>query len=432
MKLLLSILFSGVCCLQAQPLLTLKDALAIASKENYDLQAVKNDQILAKSHEYYGNAGEQPIYTFVAGDNMQLIGVNQKLSNGNEIIRTGVPSNAFSTQLGVAYPVFNKSRTRAIKNRISEQSNIAGYRTRAESQNIAAQIIQKYYEIIRQQKLIRFLETSLEVSKQRLELVNNRQALGMAAGTEVYLAELDLNSRRQELVNQELILKQSKSALNILLAKPAESDFSVTDSIDVDPGLRFEALLESAKQNPEIMMSVGQSKVLDWLEKETHAQRLPNARINGGLAGSISNTTAGFLLQNASYGPFIGASVNVPLFNRDIFDRQEQLVSIQRRSSDIRTKSIQNSIEGNLYRLYTAYQTYLGNMPVESKNTETAKKYLELVLERYRLNQSNAIELREAQLSYEQSIYRLISVQYSAKITETELMRLASMIPIEN
>ncbi|MFZ4542762.1 MAG: TolC family protein [Saprospiraceae bacterium] len=432
MKLFFPLLLLGFCQTFAQSLLTLKDALLIASSENYDIQLATNDQLLAKHMEYYGNAGEQPVYIFQASDNAQLLGVNQKLANGNEISKVGVPSNAFSSNVGISYPVFNKFRTNAVKNRIVEQTNIAQKRTILQTQNIAAQVIVKYYEIVRQKKLIKSLQTTLDVSLKRLEIIKTKLSLGLSNNTDLYLAELDLNSRQQEVVNQELLLKQNKAELNSLLSLAVDNDFQVSDTIDINPDLNIDDLIAKSKQNPELLISQSQSKVLEWLEKETHSQRLPTVRLNGGLAANVSNTTAGFLLQNLNYGPFVGASFSVPLLNHNIFDRQEQLVSMQRKSNDINTKSVENKINSNIYRLFIAYQTQLNNIEVESKNIKTAKQYLEIMLERYKLNQSNAIELRESQTTYEQSVFRLVSAQFATKVVETELLRLSGSIFIVN
>jgi outer membrane protein len=433
MKFLCPLLFLFVASLSlnAQTLLSLSDALSQALDKNYDIQIAHNEVIAAQANDYYGNAAEHPFYSLTASENGQLTGVNQKLASGNEISRIGVPSHAFATQLGVAYPIFNRFRVSATKGRIREQINATNHRAAAQMQNILAQVSIRYYDIVRQQKLLESLQKTLEVSEKRLELVKVRQSVGMANNTDLYLAELDLNTRKQEIVAQDLALRQNKTDLNTLLARDKNINFSVSDTIIITQNLDYEVLLTSAKKNPDAMFAESQVSTMDWMEKEIHAQRLPTARLTGGVAANISNTTAGFILQNANYGPFVGASVSVPLFNKGIFDKQEEIVALQRNTRQIQANSLQNTIEGNMYRTWQAYQTFQERIVSEAANISIAQQYLSLVFQRYTLNQSNAIELREAQRSYEEASFRLTSVQYATKVAEIELLRLAAKLVVE-
>lgn len=434
MKLLCPLIFlvvTSTTSILSQSLLTLNDALSEALSKNYELQIVRNDLEIARKSDFYGNAGEQPTYNFTIGETAQLTGVNQQLASGSEISRIGVVSQALTSQLAISYPILNGFRVKATKGRIREQAAISEARVSAQIQNTAAQVINRYFDIVRQQKLIESLQKTLAVSEQRLELIKVRQSVGMANNSDLYLAELDLNARKQEVTNQDLALRQNKTDLNVLLSREKNMDFNVSDTILVDSNLNYENLLAFAKKSPDVFISEGQIRVVDWIEKETHAQRLPTVRLNGGVAASLSNTTAGFLLQNVSYGPFVGINLSVPLFNKNIFDRQEELVTMQRTTRQLQATSLQNTIEGNLFRTWQAYQTNLERIKSESENIKKAQQLLEIMLQRYQLNQSNTIDLREAQRSYEEAAFRLTSVQYIAKVAETELLRLAARLIVK-
>jgi outer membrane protein len=413
---------------QAQKSLKLEEAIAIALQQNYEIELVKNELIIAQQSDFKGNANEQMTYNLGVAENIQLTGVNQKLANGNEISRVGVPAHAFSTQFVASYPIFNRFRVKATKGRFKEQINIADARVMAQIQSVVAQVMLRYYDMVRQQKLIKALQKTLAVSEQRLELVKIRQNVGTANNTDLYLAQLDLNARLQDIAQQQLLLEQGKIDFNTLLNAAVTSDFELADSIVVNTDLNIEQIKLKSKANPELLMAEGQIKVLDWLEKETHAQRLPTARINAGAAASLSNTTAGFLLQNISYGPYVGVNLSIPLFNKKIFDRQEDLVLMQKRSREIQKSSLENSLEGSIERTWKSYQIGLERIKSESANTQIAQNYLDLVLQRYQLNQSNAIELREAQRSYEEAFLKLTNMQYAAKVAEIELNRISSQL----
>jgi outer membrane protein len=414
--------------LSAQEQLSIEAALTSALANNFDIAIAKQEYIAAQSTIFYGNANEQPIYTLTASENGQLNSVNQKFLNGSEIARLGVPAHALNMQFGVAYPVLNKKRIYATKERIRTQSTIANHRQNAQIQTTAAQVIVRYYDIVRQQKLMQLLQRTIAVSEKRLDLIKVRQSVGVANNTDLYLAELDLNSRKQDYEQQALTIKQLKVELNTLLSREKSLDFIVSDSIILNTTLQYAALLAAAKNNPDVLMAGDQIKVMEWMEKEMHTQRLPTTRVVGGVSGSLSNTTAGFLLQNISYGPFIGVNVSVPLFNQKVFNKQEETLAMQRKSREIQLMSLQNTIEGSMLRTWQAWQTNSSRTITEAANMLIAQQYLALIEQRFALNQSNAIEFREAQRSYEDAAYRLTSVQFAAKLAETELLRLAAQL----
>jgi outer membrane protein TolC len=104
---------------------------------------------------------------------------------------------------------------------------------------------------------------------------------------------------------------------------------------------------------------------------------------------------------------------------------------MQRTTRQLQATSLQNTIEGNLFRTWQAYQTNLERIKSESENIKKAQQLLEIMLQRYQLNQSNTIDLREAQRSYEEAAFRLTSMQYIAKVAETELLRLAARLIVK-
>ena len=63
-------------------------------------------------------------------------------------------------------------------------------------------------------------------------------------------------------------------------------------------------------------------------------------------------------------------------------------------------------------------------LKLEEDNIKLADENQKIALERFRLAQSTAIELREAQVSYVNALTRLVNARYSAKAAETELLRL--------
>jgi outer membrane protein TolC len=60
-------------------------------------------------------------------------------------------------------------------------------------------------------------------------------------------------------------------------------------------------------------------------------------------------------------------------------------------------------------------------LEIENSTKISAKENLFLAMERLKLGQTTAIEVRDAQLSYENSLTRLSTINYNLKLAETHL-----------
>jgi len=85
-------------------------------------------------------------------------------------------------------------------------------------------------------------------------------------------------------------------------------------------------------------------------------------------------------------------------------------------------------LEAGAVRTYQGYRNALQQRDAELKNYATAQTLLDLIMERYKLNQATILDVREAQKSFEDAGYRLVNLSYAAKVAEIELKRLSSTL----
>ena len=78
-----------ICCLlgslsiQAQELLTVKDAIEIALIQNYDIQLSKNEKNITSENVSYGAAGFMPTVTATASQNNSISNLEQTQLSGD-------------------------------------------------------------------------------------------------------------------------------------------------------------------------------------------------------------------------------------------------------------------------------------------------------------------------------------------------------------
>ena len=85
-------------------------------------------------------------------------------------------------------------------------------------------------------------------------------------------------------------------------------------------------------------------------------------------------------------------------------------------------------IESSLLIAYNNFKNSMDVLSLEEENFKLAKENVDVALERFRLGNSNTIELKVAQKSFDDAQTRLVNARYDAKVSETELMRLNGML----
>ena len=104
--------------LAEQPL-SLRTALDVALKNNYEVRIASNQAEAARVGNTWGAAGALPSAGVSVRDRQSTLDVNQRFSNGTEIARTGTGSNSLSGDLMVDYTLFNGFRIRATRERLT-------------------------------------------------------------------------------------------------------------------------------------------------------------------------------------------------------------------------------------------------------------------------------------------------------------------------
>ncbi len=428
-KLLLVLLCAAAIAGHTQQRLSLADAVNIALKNSYDIQLAKNNLEISAINNDAGVAGALPLVTATANDNEQITTINQKFADANrDTKRSNVESNNLTAGVTGSILLFNGYRVMTTRKRLAElqQQNLQLVNIRI--QNTIASVAAKYYDIVRQQSFLQTIIQSIAVSKQKLYILQTSKEAGMSNNADIYQAQLDMNALVQSKLSQQLIIDQGKTdLLNLLFVSP-DATISISDTIVVDKTIRLEGIREVLKNNPQIVSAEQQVHISEFLEKETTALRYPSLRANTGYNFSSNKSAAGFSLLNQSYGPFAGLNLSIPIYNGSATRRQEQAAAINTRNARIQKDNLVLSLETGAVRTFQSYSNALQQLQTEQENYLLSKQLLDLVLQRFQLGQATIIDVKQAQQSFENAGFRLVNLNYSAKIAEVELKRLANQL----
>ena len=415
---------------QAQEILRLPDAVNIALKNSLDIQLAKNKTEADSIKNNIGWAGGLPLVTANFADNEQITSVNQKLNTGANIQKNNAAANNLNASITGSILLYNGGRVIATKKRLAQLQQQSQQLLTSQIQNVLAAVMVGYYDIVRQQNYIKTIDISIDASNKQLDIVKIRQGAGLANNADLFQAQIDLNTLLQAKLAQQLVIDQTKTELLRLLTLKPDSAIAVEDTILVDKKLILQTVLGGLNKNTDIIAADDQIRINELIVKETSTLRYPSVRATTGYSFSRNQAAAGQLLLSQNYGPTIGLSVGIPIYNGSVYRRQKQVVQIDVRNADLQKQRLMRDYSSQAVKQYQTYSNTINQLETAVENYKLSTKLLELSLFRFQLRQATFLEVKNAQQSFEASGFRLVNLNFAAKAAEIELKRLSNTLAL--
>lgn len=416
---------------QAQELLTVKDAIAIALENNYDIKLFQNNLRVAQENVTPGNAGMLPTVTGNFNQNNSLSNSNQTQANGDVRALDNAKNNSLNYGISVGWTVFDGlgmfSRYETLKE-LQKQGEAELQRSVVTR---ISDVISTYYTIVEQQNLLSAIDSSIVISQERLRTAENRFSIGKASRLEVLNVQVNLNTDESNRIKQENVVKNLKITLNTLLARDLQQDFQVIREVAIDETLNLGNLLEQSKStNPDLILISINRRLAQLEEKTVKANRYPTVRLNGGYNFSESESSLGFVAESRSRGLTYGITASVNIFDGFNQRRNERIAKIRIENADLQLSQINQQIESEIAQAFNVYKTNLELVKLEEKNEQIARQNMNITLDKYKIGTLSAVEFRDAQENFINAVSRFNSAKTQAKLSETLLMELIGKIEL--
>lgn len=412
---------------------TSKDAVNVALQQNLEIQIAQSDLDVAEINNNWGNAGGLPTITSVVNNTEAISNINQKLSNGSTIQRNNVSNNTLVANLAISWRIFNGMRVRATKDRFESIEKMGTLMFQQQIDQVVFEVLNVYNNLIRLNKQIIATRAIIELSKERLKIAETRFNVGNGAKTDMLQARIDLNNQE---INLENILKQiqnTKAAMNSLLKRNADAPFVATEEQFQIPSINFDTLQGKIETQNYQLLIAQQEKINLLIDKKIiNSQRIPTATFSSVTTLNKSKAGAGFFLTNQTFGPNVGIGIGIPLFNGNINRTQAKVNKVLINQQDLQIDLLRTNLKRDLFIAYQEYQNAITVSKMEEKNVKFAEENNFISTERFKKLQSNAIELRQAQLSLIEAQDRYINAQYRALVAGYTLQFLTGEISKSN
>jgi outer membrane protein len=426
-----SAFFAGVKAQEA-PVLTLKDAVEIALKNNYNIKLSQNNKTIAGNNVTLGNAGFLPLVTGNAISSNSIQTTKQTRSDGTFNDINNAHNSNLNYGVNLNWTIFDGFNMFATYDQLKQLDKLGAIRLQDTVQSTVANVINTYYNLISQNEQIKALRGAIDISRTQLRYSNDKFAVGRVSRLDVYTAQVNLNTDTAALITQLQQFKTTKIQLNQLLIRDLQSEFSVGDTIVVDDRLVLGDIITKAQaQNPAILASQINRRLADINLKQIKSTRYPQIGVTSGYTLTNNRTPAGFTLSQNARGFNYGLTATINIFDGLNQWRRERNAKLQIDNAEITSKQTRLNVEADINNFYVAYLSGLDLIKLSQSNVEIARKTMEISLEKYKLGNITPLEIREAQRSYLSAQSVFFSAQYQSKMAEITLKQITNSINIQ-
>lgn len=431
-KTLLAIALSTTLPLVAQEVININDAIRKGLENNYDLKIVRNEQQISDNNNTIGNAGYLPTLGVSSGYNIRNSSSDNIPAVGGErtdVNTTGTQSLDASVNLN--WTIFDGFKVQTNHKRLKELQSMGELNTRLSIENFIADISAEYYNLVQQTQYLKNLKQAVDLSRERLRIVEARYQIGSFSRLDLQQAKVDFNTDSSQLIQQYEVLHSSRIRLNELMGShDIETLVSAADStINVNRLLQKDILFDDMMQNNTTLLISEKNKTLSELElKSLQSQNYPYLRLNGSYGFTHYNYSNSNLDQQRNWGPSAGVTLGFNIFDGFNRKREQKNARIRINNQELIVDRQKLYLQSDFANMWVAYQNNIQLANLEKESLENAKLNYEIAMERYLLGDLSGILLREAQVSLLNAEQRLISAKYRTKMFEISLMQISGRI----
>lgn len=418
--------------LAAQKVIDLDEIIRVGLENNYDLQISRNEQRISDNNVTLGNAGFLPSVGLSSGYSVRQNNSEQFPADGSEAVSTrNSVTQTLDAGLNLNWTIFEGFKVQTNYKRLQELKTLGELHTQLDVENFIANITAEYYNYVQQTLRMHSLQHAVNLSRERLRIVEARYQIGSLSRLDLQQARVDFNADSSQLIQQYEILHSSRIRLNEMMrADDVEQQFVAADTtILFDRTLSKPALFDNMmKVNTTLLLSE-KNKVLSELDLKTlQSQNYPYLQLNGGYGFTHYNYNKGTLDRQRNWGPSVGVTLGFNIFDGFNRSREQKNARIRIENRELQIEKQKLALQSDFANMWLAYQNNIQLTNLEKESLDNARVNYEIAMDRYKLGDLSGILLREAQVSLLQAEQRLLTAQYRTKLYEISLLQISGRI----
>ncbi len=416
--------------LNAQKVLTKKEALQIALENNYGIKLATNNVAIAKNNSSIYNSRLLPTLSTNAGANYDIS--NQEIEQQNGTVNTidGAETKTYNASVNLNYTLFDGLGRKYNYKQLKETYNLSELQARETIENTYLQLFSIYFQIARLSENTQNLKETLKISKQRLLRAQYQYEYGQSTKLELLNAEVDVNNDSINFLNTQQQFINTKRDLNIVLGTKQDVDYDVETDVDFITLLSFDQLLLKATENNVVLKQNEKNITISKYNiKATKGGYLPSVGLSSSYNWNKSDNPATSFQAGATVtGLRAGINLSWNLFDGGTTKTRVSNARIALENQEILQQQQVETLENTLKNTWEEYHTKIYILNAQEQNVITNQNNFDRTQERYKLGQVTSIEFRQAQINLLNTQTALNNAKYDAKLIELELLQLSGQI----
>ena len=411
----------------AQDILTKKEALKTALENNYGVKIATNNAEVAKNNSSIYNSRYLPTISTAAGANYNNSNQEIERQTGDITEVNGAETKSYNASVNINYILFDGLNRKYNYKQLQETYNLSELQARETIEDMYMQLFNGYFQIARLSENTTNLEETLKISKKRLERANYQYEYGQSTKLELLNAQVDANNDSINLINSRQQFANSKRNLNIVLGIQKDINYQVETDVNFNTLMSFTDLLEKAKRNNVILQQNDKNiAISEFNIKVNKAGYLPTAGLTGSYGWNQSeNPATSFLARSNSTGFNAGINLSWNIFDGGTTRTRVANAKIALENQEILKEQQLETIENTIKNMYELYQNTLFILQVQRQNVIASQNNFGRTQERFKLGQILSIEFRQAQTNLLNAQTAVSNAKYDTKLIELELLQLA-------
>lgn len=407
--------------------LSLEDAVKIALENNYSIKIARSEASLDENNLTLGNAGFLPVLDFTGRLNRATQNVRQEFFDGRTIERDGAKTSAYEGSLGLNWTIFDGFRMFINYDRLTDLKDISQLRLKSRVELTVRDVINSYYNILRQKLALEVASENLKISRSRYQFVNDRFEVGTASKIDLLEAGVDLNADISDSLDQQISYDNFKIEFKRLLNIDLDSEIDIKGNIEVSNDYdRSE--VEKSGNNIDIKIADKIVEINHYDIDALKSEFYPRISLYSNANYARQESEAGFLASNTSTGINYGLNLSLNLFDGNNTNRQLENAQVNVEIAQYMLNELKLAVVTAIKTSLNGYTKFKELSKFELENLQAAQENMELAEESLNLGLMSAIEFRETQRRLANAKLRHITSVYNAKINETELLRLTGSL----
>ncbi|HKJ41287.1 MAG TPA: TolC family protein [Sunxiuqinia sp.] len=294
--------------------------------------------------------------------------------------------------------------------------------------NLEKMVTQYFYDVYLAQMSLSISKDELKNTEKSYEITKNKVDAGLAAKEELYQAELNYETSKSNVQNQEVSLANAKDQFKQYIGMDIYEEIAVmadveATPVDVDLKKAIDYGLKSRMEIRQREISV-QNSQFDLIQTKSLNEFRGDMNLSIGIIGD--NKELGNIYSNPTTNPKVSLSFNVPLF-----DWGEKKARIKAQEATIKTQELnldQQKVQiiMGIRQAYRSLQNQTTQIDIAKQNEKNAQLTYEINLERYSNGNLTSMDLNlfQTQLSQKKMAYAQSLINYKIELLNLKIQTL--------